>query len=158
MYIYIYICGLGAKYYTPEVANVKFRWKVPLKVHWDFPANSTGKATTLWKIPLSRETPSENATGNPLGRATENPRWLLRCRFLVCNRLSPKDSSSDSEDERKTESIDDKMKRITNDKEQQYEGKMKRIANDKRQDEESHKCHEESKQTTITTIVLITRK
>ena len=28
-----------------------------------------------------------NAAENPLGNATENPRWFLRCWFLVCNIL-----------------------------------------------------------------------
>ena len=58
--IYIYICvyiyigeralgagpaaeggqGLGARYYTPEIAKVKFRWKVPLNIHWRFPVQT----------------------------------------------------------------------------------------------------------------------
>ena len=30
---------LRAKYYTPEIIQVKFHWKMPLKVHWQFPVN-----------------------------------------------------------------------------------------------------------------------
>ena len=28
---------LVAKWYTPELAKVKFHWKMPLKIHWTFP-------------------------------------------------------------------------------------------------------------------------
>ena len=56
IYIYIYICMLGhirrsaftasvaaklshsgAKYCTPEIAQVKFHWSIRLKVHWKMP-------------------------------------------------------------------------------------------------------------------------
>ena len=29
--------NVGANYYTPELAEVEFRWKVPVNVHWTFP-------------------------------------------------------------------------------------------------------------------------
>ena len=38
-------------------------------------------------MPLKHEIPLENATEHPLGKATENPRWFLRCRFLACSLL-----------------------------------------------------------------------
>ena len=64
---------------TPEITKVK--------VNWEFPAKSTGQVTVLWKIPLTSENMLENATGNPLEHAIENPRRFPRCRFLVCNIL-----------------------------------------------------------------------
>ena len=54
----------GAKYYTPELTKVKFHWKVPMNIHWQFPVKSTGKVTILWKMPLESEHPLENTTDN----------------------------------------------------------------------------------------------
>ena len=45
--------------------------------------------TILWNIPPSSEMMLENATDNPLGNAAGSPRWLLRCRFLVCDIMLP---------------------------------------------------------------------
>ena len=74
-----------AEYYTPEVAKVKFRWRTPLEIHWKIPVIVHWKVTILWKIPPKCEIPLENTADNPLVNATEHPRRLLRCRFLVCN-------------------------------------------------------------------------
>ena len=55
----------GATCYTPEITKVKFHWKMPVKVHWQFPATSTGQVTILWKMPRNIEMMLENATENP---------------------------------------------------------------------------------------------
>ena len=60
-------------YYTPEVTKVEFHRKMPREVCWEFQETSTEQVTTLWKIPLTSEDALENAAGNPMGNATENP-------------------------------------------------------------------------------------
>ena len=42
----------GAKYYTPEITEVKFNWNMSLKVHWTIPVN----------IHWTSDNPLENAT------------------------------------------------------------------------------------------------
>ena len=63
---------------TSVRSRPQFQWK------------STGKATILWTIPLTSDSSLENAAEHPSENATENPRWLLRCRFLVCNLSRPR--------------------------------------------------------------------
>ena len=70
-YIYIYTCCIyiyiytyiRAKHYTPEVAKVKFHWKMPPKVHWEI----QGTIPVDW-------------TGdNPLEHATEMRNYVGKC-------------------------------------------------------------------------------
>ena len=61
----------------------KCHWKYIGRFQWE----STGKVTMRWKIPLNVN-PLENATDNPLEHVAGNPRWFLRCWFLVCDVLS----------------------------------------------------------------------
>ena len=79
----------SARYYTPEITKVKFRWNMPLKIQWAIPVqihrvsdNPLGNNTDV-----TCENPLEHATDNRLENATEHPRWFPRCWFLVCNLL-----------------------------------------------------------------------
>ena len=78
---------IGAKYYPPEIATMKFHWTVPVNIHWEFQRKFTGKVRILWNIPPKSEIPVENTTESPSENATENPRRFLRCRFLACDLL-----------------------------------------------------------------------
>ena len=53
--------NIRAKDYTPDLTQMNIHWKMPLKVHWTIPINSTGQATIFWKIPLTSVIPLKHA-------------------------------------------------------------------------------------------------
>ena len=83
---------LRAKYHTPEITKViplENAAEMSLEMSSENPPDklqSSGKYR--WKVKLCWKMPL-----NPWWHVTENPRWFLRCRFLVRNIL-PLDSQS----------------------------------------------------------------
>ena len=57
---------VGAKCYTPEITDVNFRWKMPLKIHWTIPVKIHWTCDNPVEIQLTSENPFENATENSL--------------------------------------------------------------------------------------------
>ena len=53
LYWYSRAVYAGAKHYTPEIAEVKFHWKMPLTTDWSIPV----------KIHWTSDNPLENTTG-----------------------------------------------------------------------------------------------
>ena len=55
-------------------SETPFVWKMPPNIHWTTLVKIHWKSHNPFEIPLTSETPLENATENPLEHAAENPR------------------------------------------------------------------------------------
>ena len=63
---------LGAEDYTPEIAKVKFHWKMPLKIHWKFRVKIHGKESDN---PLENTTDKWNSVGKCHGKPVGKCHW-----------------------------------------------------------------------------------
>ena len=86
--VIIVMCIISGQNITPEIAKVKFHWTVPGSVRWALPLSIHWESDNPLEHTTEQWNYVGNSTDNPLEHATKNPRWFLRCRFLMCNILS----------------------------------------------------------------------